>query len=112
MPICLNCKHQFPFYQRKTDWSFFIEECWCGGYIIDRDLIQLIINSNKSLNETLSLIGLKSRLASDQERTMITYAIFSKLSKNEELMEYTLKHHEVDPINYLLNVIDFVLRKS
>ena len=91
---------------------FFIEECWCGGYLIDRDLILKIINKEKHLWRSFYLFGLNGKLERKQEQEMINYGIAKQLLEDENLQLRTYLNRDKkihDPLRFLIKIVDYVL---
>lgn len=110
MPLCLNCGHNICFYTDNPD-DHFIEECWCGGYIIERDLISDIIKKDKSLRKTMRLLNLDNRLGGNEEKLMVDYAIASALLGNVTLNKY-LRTKKQNGIEYLMKIVKYTLEKT
>lgn len=119
MPICLTCKHQFTLYygdEHPANFSLltshlFIEECWCGGYVISRDLISEIHNKNKSLRKTMHLFQLDGKLDQSQEQEMINYAIVQSLLEDNNIRYYISVQKRQRPVQYLMKIIEYVLKE-
>ena len=113
MPVCLTCGHQFTLYYTKgtpiLTSHLFIEECWCGGYVISRDLISEIHNKNKSLRKTMHLFQLDGKLDQSQEQEMINYAIVQGLLEDNNLRYYIGVQKRQRPIQYLMKIVEYVL---
>jgi hypothetical protein len=111
MPLCLTCGYHITLYLDKNTPEFFIEECWCGGYLIDRNLIKKIIDAKKSLYKSLHLFRLDNRLEKDQEQTMVNYAIVKKLlDENLQLRAYLNRDKKIhDPLGFLIKIVEYVL---
>jgi hypothetical protein len=111
MPICLTCGHQFTLYMDQNTPEFFIEECWCGGYLISRNLIRDILNAQKSLNKTLHLLQLVNKLDKNQEQEMINYAITKKLLDEKlQLRVYLNRNKKIyNPLEFLIKIVEYVL---
>jgi hypothetical protein len=110
MPLCLNCGHSICFYTDNPD-DHFIEECWCGGYIIERGLISDIIRKDKSLRKTMRLFNLDGRLGRDEERLMINYAITSALLENVTFFKY-IRAKKRNGREYLMKIVKYVLENG
>ena len=110
MPLCLNCGYNICFYTDNPD-DHFIEECWCGGYIIERDLISDIIRKDKSLRKTMELFNLDNRLGEGEEGLMVDYAITSALLENVTLNKY-LQTKKQNGIEYLMKIVKYVLENG
>ena len=110
MPLCLSCRHSTCLYADDPD-VHFIEECWCGGYIIKRGLISDIIRRNISLRKTMRLLKLDEKLPKDEERSMVNYAIVSALLDDVSLNKY-LKTKKQNKIEYLMKIVKYVLENS
>lgn len=107
MPICLNCGYKISFYTDNFD-EHFIEECWCGGYVIDRDLISSIVKKNKSLYRTLTLIKLNNKLSYGEEQQMLTYATCQALKNDPEIMKFVRDRGN----DFLYKITSFVLKHN
>jgi hypothetical protein len=110
MPLCLNCGYNICFYTDDPD-AHFIEECWCGGYIVERDLISDIIRKDKSLRKTMRLLNLDNRLGKDEERLMVDYAITSALLENVTLNKY-LQTKSKNGTEYLMKIVKYTLENT
>jgi len=110
MPLCLSCRHSICLYTDDPD-AHFIEECWCGGYIIKRGLISDIIRRNISLRKTMRFLYLDGKLTKDEERSMVDYAIVSQLLDDVFLNKY-LKTKKQNETEYLMKIVRYVLENS
>ena len=109
--ICLTCKHDITFYTKGEpgDKEFFIEECWCGGYLIDRRLIGKIINYNKIFHKLYKEMGKNIK----ENRERINNSIVNWIMEEEEglyLRIYLGNHKNIkNPEKYFLNIVNYVI---
>lgn len=103
MPICLSCGYDICLYTDDPD-SHFIEECWCGGYVIDRDLISEIITTEKSLRRTMALLQLNR----PDDRPMINYAVVFALLDDAHIKQYA-QSKGGNIVDYLNKIVHWVL---
>lgn len=110
MPLCLTCRHSITLYSDNPN-QFFIQDCWCGGYLIDRDLIRDIIYKEKSLWKSFYYFGLNGKLERDKEQQMINYAITKQLlDENLQLRVYFNRDKKIhNPFKFLMKIVDYVL---
>lgn len=99
-PLCLTCKHDITLYGDQT---FFIEDCWCGGYIISRNLINSILEEKKQLEEIIKILN--AFYLSKEEY------ISKKLLKDLQLKVYLIRDKHIKrPEKFMIEVVKEVLK--